>query len=112
MAQDRAVIKLDMATKLRIGPAKYEYVYAWIVGVYKCARCSDEGNKKIEVLWLMKDGNRWVAFDSLENIEPQSPIENKIMFTSIEEDIRTQGWHKWNTVKKNNEEGWFETTVI
>ena len=69
------------------------------------------GDKANEVLWIVKDGNEYIAFDAPKDCVPKKPEETKIMFTSTS-DIVKAGSHPWKLVKKNNEQGWFDTTYL
>ena len=90
-----------MANVLRIGKESYGYVYTYHGGgVYKCARCSDWGDKDTEVLWLMKGNDKWHAFDGPKDTVPTSvPTDNKVAFISIKDNALNHGWHQWTMVK-------------
>ena len=108
-----------MANKLRIGKENYGYVYTYHGGgVYKCARCSDWGDKDTEVLWLMKSNDVWHAFDGPKDTVPTSvPTDgNKVAFISVRDDpngdaLTIPGDHIWTMVKgrRGPENGTFQT---
>ena len=102
-----------MANKLRIGKENYGYVYTYHGGgVYKCARCSDWGDKDTEVLWLMKGNDKWHAFDGPKDTVPTSvPTDNKVAFTSIKDNALNHGDQWWTMVKARGgpQDGKFET---
>ncbi len=106
---DRAVVPTGVATKIRIGPPKYGYIYEdQGTGFWKCVRGSEyaKGAEGDTLLWIQKE-DTWIgAFDARPDASGTSPQEQRrLIFWTNDMEALSQGRHPWKMSQWGNAEG-------
>ena len=103
--------KDTLPTCLRIGPAKYAYIYSLIEVRgdmwYKCDRGSDDAPAGYK-LWMHFVNGGWEAFDAPND----DPTWGGVAHFRSNDFVLVAGWHTWDLIQWPGRSGDFQTTTL